>query len=260
MSLTERVASGMWTTPEPFYEPGFIPWRARVVRGKAYLVAYQGCEHINLFDGKPLFVHLLTSADGRTWTGVDPAHPAVTSGGGSETDFTLGDDGSLFAVVRNEAGDETGWGSKVCRASAGALTTWDCKHDPRKYDSPLMFWFDGEAYLVARRNVSATGAYDLGMRELEARTQTLKYQVDYSSRPKRCALWRYVQAEQRIAYVLDLPSRGDTCFPAMIRGAKESQVVLYDYSSDLEGPDLAWQDAQRGKTFVYRHVLEFTRR
>jgi hypothetical protein len=58
----------------------------------------------------------------------------------------------------------------------------------------------------------------------------------------------------------DLPSRGDTCFPSTISGATADEVVVYDYSSDIDGPDLAWNAGQVGPTFIYRHVLRFTPR
>jgi len=123
-----------------------------------------------------------------------------------------------------------------------------------------MFWHDGEAYLVARRNVSPTGSYDLGRPRGDMTATTVLYQLDYIGRPKRCAIWRYVQSEDRIAWIADLPSRGDTCFPAMLRGEREDEIVIYDYSSDPEGPDLAWNEGQEGETNLYRHVLRFTAR
>lgn len=260
MSYAERRADGTWSPLTDFYRPGFIPWRARVEREKAYLMAYEGGAHIYAFDGQPLFVHMLTSGDGRSWGGVNPADPVVSSGGGSEADFTLGEDGTLFAVIRNEAGDETGWGSKVCRATANDISRWTCKTDRKKYDSPLMFFHDGEAYLLARRNVTATGEYDLREENLERGPRSLRNQTRYSGAPKRCSLWRYVQAEDRIAFILDLPSRGDTCFPAMVRGDRDGRFVVYNYSSDVTGPDLTWSEGQAGPTYVYRHVLDFLRR
>jgi hypothetical protein len=257
MSVTERRADGTWSALEPFYRPGFIPWRARVVRGTAYLTAYVGGENIYRFNNLPLEVEFLTTTDGRTFAGVDPGNPVVYRGGGSESDFALSDAGDLFAVIRNEAGDETGWGSKVCHAPAGQLGRWTCVSDPRKYDSPAMFWHDGEAYLIGRRNVTDTGRYDLGQRMYDRTRQTVNYQVEYSRQPKRCSLWRYVQTEHRIAFVLDLPSRGDTCFPAVMEGAAANERVVYNYSSPVDGPDQPWFLGQRGPTLIYRHVLRF---
>jgi hypothetical protein len=36
-------------------------------------------------------------------------YPRVYQGGWSEADCVLGDDGTLYGVIRNEAGDATGW-------------------------------------------------------------------------------------------------------------------------------------------------------
>jgi hypothetical protein len=260
VSVTERRADGTWSPLEDVNLPGAIAWRTRVERGTPYMLAYRGGENIYLFNNVPLDLDLLTTADGRAWTPVDPAMRTVYHGGGSESDIALGDDGSLFSVIRNEAGDETGWGSMVCRAAPGALSRWRCRNDPKKYDSPLMFWLDGEAYLVARRNVTETGAYDLGLRHLNRTAQTVQYQLAYGNTPKRCALWRYVPSEDRIAWLMDLPSRGDTCFPAMLRTDDPAEVVLYNYSSPVDGDDVSWRVGQRGPTNIYRHVLRFARR
>jgi hypothetical protein len=261
MSYVERGADGRWGSLVDFGEPTFIPWRAKVERGTPFLVAYDRGEQIYAPSGIPLSVHLFTTDDGRTFRPFDPARSAVLVGGASETDFVIGDDGTLFAVARNEAGDETGFGSKVCRAAAGSMTTWSCKSDPRKYDSPRMFWFDGEAYLVGRRNLSPTGDYDLEeIRDRPLGERWFKNQIDYKNWPKRCALWRYVQSEDRIAFVADLPSRGDTCFPAVLEGNAPGEFVIYDYSSPIDGPDLPWNEGQVGPTSIYRHVVRFTRR
>ncbi|MCB9594731.1 MAG: hypothetical protein H6719_18570 [Sandaracinaceae bacterium] len=262
--VTERRADGTWTALEavPGLD-GYIAWRTRTERGTPYMTAYLGGEHIYLFDGLPLSVDLLTTTDGRAWTPVDPARRTIYMGGGSETDFTIGDDGTLFGIIRNEAGDDSGWGSMVCRAPAGDLANWDCHNDPRKYDSPLMFWHDGEAYLVGRRQVTQTGNYDLMTRRGTHTAQTAANQIPYTQTPKRCALWRYVQSEDRIAFVLDLPSGGDTCFPAWLEGESADEIVLYNYSNDVDDPAtarLAWNQGQVGDTFIYRHVLRFTPR
>jgi hypothetical protein len=260
--VTERRADGTWTELEDIGLPGYIAWRTRTERGTPYMLAYLGGEHIYLFDGLPLSVDLLTTADGRTWTPVDPSQRTVYMGGGSESDMAIGDDGTLFSIIRNEAGDETGWGSLVCRAPAGDLASWSCRIDPKKYDSPLMFWHDGEAYLVGRRNVTASGHYDL-MGSGSRVAQTLMNQIDYTGRPKRCSIWRYVQDEDRIAFVMDLPSGGDTCFPAIVAGDTPDELVLYNYSSDIDDPATArleWRQGQAGNTYVYRHVLRFAPR
>ncbi len=261
--VSERRLNGRWSDPVDIGLPGYIAWRTRTERGTPYMMAYLGGEHIYRFDGLPLSVDLLTTTDGYAWVPVDAARRTVYMGGGSESDFAIGDDGTLFGIIRNEAGDGLGWGSLVCRAPPGDVANWSCHIDPKKYDSPLMFWHDGEAYLIGRRNVTETGNYDLMLTRGTAQTRTGAYQVDYAQRPKRCSLWRYVQAEDRIAYVLDLPSGGDTCFAAAIAGATADEIVVYNYSSDIDDPAtqwLGWNQGQNGETFIYRHVLRFTPR
>ena len=206
-------------------------------------------------DGGAMTVELWRTSDGRHFRPFSARGAVVSRGGGSETDFTLGADGSLFAVVRNEEGDATGWGSKLCRANATSLDQWLCKPDPRKYDSPLMFEHDGEVYVVGRRNVTSNGAYDLGSGG--GMLRTVRNELSYITNAKRCALWRWVPGKDRLAFVLDLPSRGDTCFPSALSNDATGEVVIYDYSSDLAGPDLPWAAGQRRPTFVYRHVLSF---
>src|SRR5262245_51591013 len=129
MKVTERLSDGTWTEPDWFYQPGFIPWRAKVVNGVPYLITYIGGGNLYNGSGEPLEIHFLTTTDGRTFVPVVPGQPKVLEGGGSETDFVFQDDGSLIAVVRNEAGDASGFGSKICRAEAGALGDWHCVSD-----------------------------------------------------------------------------------------------------------------------------------
>lgn len=243
---------------EPVYQPGYIAWRAREIDGRGVVVMYGGGQNLYSFGTDPIDVELLTTTDGRHFAPLNPARRAVLSGGASETDFTLLEDGSLFAVARNEAGDASGWGSKLCTAPATDVSNWTCRSDPKKYDSPLVFSHDGEVYVVARRNRTDDGRYDVASGPRPYRT--LRNQLAYITSAKRCALFRWNRESNELGFVLDLPSRGDTCFPSVIDGGNEHEKVLYNYSSDVEGPDLPWAAGQRAETFVYRHVLRFDRR
>jgi hypothetical protein len=255
LSIGELRSGGGWSELAPVGPPGAIAWRVKPFQGEALMIAYRGGEHLYSFDGGSMSVEMWRTRDGRNFRPFSASGSAVSRGGGSEADFALGSDGSLYGVVRNEEGDSSGWGSKLCRANADSLEQWTCKTDPRKYDSPLVFEHDGEVYVVGRRNVTADGAYDLG--EGSGLVRTVKNELAYIAAAKRCALWRWVPGEVRLAFVLDLPSRGDTCFPSVISGDTPNQVVLYDYSSDIAGPDLPWSAGQRRPTYVYRHVLTF---
>lgn len=254
VSVAELRPDGSWTGLEPIGLDSHVAWRTKVENGKPYMVAYGGADQLYRVFGDPMQVELLTTDDGRRFVPVSGAHPAVTRGGGSEADFTLGDDGRLFAVVRNEAGDDMGWGSKICTAPSDDIADWKCKSDPRKFDSPFVFKHDGEVYLLARRHVTPSGNYDVGWGA--GLLRTARNQLEYTNGAKRCALWRLDQSDLRVSFVLDLPSKGDTCFPGMVRG-EDGEIVVYDYSSDIEGPEVPWRIGQRRPTFIYRHVLRF---
>lgn len=250
---TRWLGPGQWTAPVDHADPGLLPWRIKELDGRLHLVGYTGGENVYDADGEPVRVNWLVSDDGESWGPFVPGQPVVQEGGGSETDLVFLDDGAIVAVTRNEAGDETGFGSKICRAEAGDLGAWSCVHDPRKYDSPLLFRRpDGRIWLVARRNVTDDGAFDLEQPGT-LQEQFLQYSVAYWNEPKRCALWQVDPDALSVTWVLDLPSRGDTCFPEAIE--EDDHVLLYNYSSDPDGPDWTWLEGQTRPTFIHRMEL-----
>jgi len=257
--MATTLEGGTWSDPEPLYEPGFIPWRAKVIGEKAYLIGYVGGENIYDFNGDPIRIHLLTTDDGRALEPLLPGQPVVAEGGGSETDFVFLDNGDLVAVQRNEAGDASGFGSKICRAKADDLGHWECRSDKKKYDSPLLFRSGEDIWLVGRRNVTETGNYDLERDDLSLADQAGVYAVEYSFQPKRCSLWRVDPETLTASFELDLPSRGDTCFASAIP-AGERAFDIYNYTSPLDGDeDPTWIVGQGGPTLIYRVRLELPR-
>lgn len=256
MMASRYEGPGRWSEPRWIGEKGFIPWRTKVLGGKPYMIGYVGGEAIYDPEREPIRTHWLTTGNGWDWEPVLPGRPIVLEGGGSEADFVFLDDGALLAVQRNEKGDELGWGSKICRAEADALEDWRCVGDPRKFDSPLMFRHAGGVWLVARRNLNGDGRYDLGLRDLTPQEQTNRYLVNYSLHRKRCALWKVDPERLAVDFVVDLPSRGDTCFPSMVP-VDERTVEVYNYSSPLRGPDPVWIAGQLGETQIHRMMLTF---
>lgn len=250
--ITRYEGPGSWTPPEEWTQkPGFIPWRLKEVDGTAYMIGYIGGENIYEIDGEPISVQWLKSHDGVVWEPVVPGQPTVEKGGGSETDWAFLPDGGVIAVTRNEAGDETGWGSKICRAEPSALGDWHCAPDKRKYDSPLVIRHQEDVYLVARRNVTETGYYDLERRDLSPKDQTELYLFEYSFQPKRCSLWKVDPDALAVTFLLDLPSFGDTCFPSAL-ALGGSEYDIYNYTSPLDGEDVDWIVGQGIESSIYR--------
>ncbi len=255
--MSERGADGAWSALEPTGPAGAIAWRVKPYQGGALMVLYRGGANLYSFNGEPMTVELWRSEDGRKWRPFSGRGAVVLRGGGTETDFAIDGSNTLFAVVRNEAGDASGAGSKLCRGSGATLGAWTCKTDVRKYDSPLVFEHDGEVYVIGRRNLSGDGRYDIS--EHRGSLGAIQNELAYITTAKRCAVWHWNKADDRLGFVMDLPSRGDTCFPSQLEGTEPDKVVIYDYSSAIDGPDLPWSAGQRRDTYIYRHELSFTR-
>jgi hypothetical protein len=246
-----------WTEPEEIFEDDFIPWRIKEIGGQLSLVGYTGGGSVyDPANSEPIRVRWLTSDDGVTWSPTVVGKEVVYQGGASETDLVVRADGSVIGVIRNEAGDEGGFGSKICRAEPGAPADWQCVDDKRKYDSPLVFEREDRVWLIARRNLTATGHYDLGLDELDHVDAYYAYQLDYWTHPKRCALWEVDPKALVVHHVMDLPSKGDTCFPEAVE--LDGDLLVYNYSSDPDSiGDPSWLEGQTSPTGIYRQVLDF---
>jgi hypothetical protein len=237
----ERCMAESWAA-EITSEGEKVPWDVKVRGGMALRTAYSG-DHYG--DGL-LQLHLETSDDGgRTWTplGADPVH----RGGDSEAAFEIARDGTLWAVTRNEDGDATGQGSKLCTAPASDWSAWTCSDpsDPERYDSPEMLRHGNELYLLARRDVGGPFGADDGL-------------LPYSGRPKRSALYRVDRASRSVRWLFDIPGVGDTAFPSAWRTGAHTWTFA-NYTSPLDDPDISWLEAQvseRG-TQLYLADLEF---
>ena len=246
-ALVSTLTDGNWTEPVEVLEPGFIVSRLHVQNGEAYMTAWGR-------DADAWSVQFSTSDDGVSWRPVRTEGAAVVTGGATETDVLFRRDGSLLSVSANPSGDELGWGSRLCHA-ASIDAAWTCTGDPRRFDGAVLFTQGSNEYLVARRNVTETGAYDLGRDDLAADLQTQLYVQDYDQQPKRCALWR-IGASDVPALVADFPSRGDTCAASVLR-RDDDRIAVYYGSSPIDGPDVALRVGQAGASKIHRVVVHF---
>lgn len=255
MWRAERRGLADWTEPETFGREGEVPWDLKLRGGVAYLTSYAGARY-NLSESA-VEVYFQRSTDGVHFEPVEPDHVVSYHGGVSEVAFEFTSAGDAWFVTRNEDGDQTGFGSHVCFARKASLARWECpeRSDPERYDSPEMFRHGDELYLVARRDVG--GPYDQGL-ELPVESARLRYQVDYWGRPKRTAIYRIDQEARRVEHRLDLPSAGDTAFPAIRRTGPHS-FLLANYSSPFDRPDISWSEGQGSErgTQIYLFTLTF---
>jgi hypothetical protein len=238
----ERCRAGDWSL-EQISEGEKVPWDVKTRDGVTLRTAYSG-DHYG--DGL-LSLHLETTEDGgRTWAplGQDP----VSEGGDSEAAFEIAADGSLWAVTRNEDGDATGFGSKVCSAPASDWSDWTCsdRSDPERYDSPELVRHGDELYLLARRDIGGPFGEDGGL-------------LPYSGRPKRSALYWLDREARAVVWITDIPGVGDTAFVSAWR-TSEHTWTFANYTAPLDDPDATWlaaQTSERG-TQIYLAELSFS--
>ncbi len=250
---TTRLGPGQWAEPEAWGEDGEVAWEAKVVDGTAYLTSYLG-PHYDFDEVVEIDVRLQSSTDGVTWSPVGD-EAAVYVGGCSEAAFEFDDDGTLWASLRNEDGDATGFGSLLCSAPADALGDWDCPavSDPERYDSPRMFRHEGEIWLVARRDVG--GPYDQGLEGLSLPDERWENLTAYSGRPKRTALYRIDREAREVVHVFDLPSAGDTAFPSVAR-LDEHRFLVANYTSPVWDADRTWMEGQLADDGTQIYLVE----
>lgn len=250
----ERRPDGSWSGWTDIGLAGHTISHTKWVDGVPLMTAYVGGSHLYRTSRDALEVRMLTTTDGWRWHPPSAGTQTVYRGGGSDTTFSSSGDGNLLAVVRNEAGDESGWGSSVCLAASGEWTNWDCVNDPKNYGAATTFTHDGEIYLIGRRQLGPDGN-DAGF---GGWWRAARHQVAALTTAKRCALWRFEPRERRFDFVLDLPSRGDTCAGAVMAGAAPGEFVVYTSSSDPRGPDLTLQAALERPNRLYRYELRWT--
>ncbi|MCX7945231.1 MAG: hypothetical protein N2746_12055 [Deltaproteobacteria bacterium] len=252
--VVKRGEDGRWSRPEWVFRDTFIPWRGKIFDGTPTLVGYTGGNNIYSEPTDHLKVFWFKTSNGKTFEPYLRDFPILLKGGASETDIVKYGEGEYIAVSRNELGDEDGWGSKICRITSGSNRKVECKSDPKKYDSPLLFNHKGRIILVGRRNLTETGNYDLNLRELSFVEQRNKYEIEYSFAPKRCSVWEVDPKNLTVKFLVDLPSKGDTCFASYIR-LSENHYWIFNYSSPPEGPDYKWIEGQANPTNIYSVIL-----
>jgi len=247
-----RCGPACWSTPEKWGGPEEIAWDFKVRGGRAWMTSYRHKRYEAA--ARPVTIHFQTSTDGLDWSEVGSG--PVYRGGASETSFEFDQGGRLWAITRNEDGDETGFGSHVASAEPSSLGEWSfpARSDSAKFDSPRMFRHGRDIYLVARRHIGP--AFGTRFPSYSGGTRKVLEWVSYSLQPKRTALYRLDPVARRFEAVLDLPSAGDTAFPSIVR-LSAHEFVVANYSSAFRHRNRSWFWGQLNGTGIYFVRLRF---
>lgn len=256
---TRYLSQGSWTDPEAWGEEGEVPWDVVAHEDQLFLTSYLG-NHYDFGEAGDVSLRFQYSDDGLSWQSVGET-PEVYRGGGSEAAFGFDPDGDLWAVLRNEDGDRTGFGSLLCHAPADDLASWDCpdESDPERYDSPRMFRHSDELYMVARRDIG--GPYDQADPSDDFGAQQMYNLTQYSGRPKTTSLYWIDREEHQVQWMVDLPGAGDNAFPSIVKEGPHTFRVA-NYSSPLHDPDRTWFEGQISSegTQIYLLTIRFEER
>ncbi len=239
-----REEKGKWSDLEVVNEAGEVPWDVKVRQGKAYMTSYEG-DHYSSDPDASIDLLFKESDDGLIWNKVN-GKEYVYRGGVSEAAYEFDADGNLWIITRNEDGDDSGKGAHVCFAPASDISAWDCPEvcGKERYDSPEMFRHGNNIYLAARRDIGGPYGDDPTM-------------ADYSTRPKRSALYQIDTDTREVIHLVDIPGVGDNAFPAVHRLDAHS-FLLANYTSPLDDPDISWFDGQTSDRGTQIYLLQIT--
>lgn len=239
---THRVSlsTSGWTTTPIDIEPGSVPWRIRRLAGRWAMLGYRGGER--MYGPRPAdpTVELRWSDDLTTWTDAVDLHQ-----GGIECELALLEGGSFVGVTRNEG--PVRFGSDILTGTAvDQLVTTPIR---RKLDSPNLFVWNDEPWLIARRSTAFDGAYDLAPQFVPGAIAIRINQLLWSATRKRSALFRLDPSGPRLEWVADLPSRGDTSFGAVVI-EDDGSLLVADYTSPRDVGDVSWVRGQLRPTVI----------
>ena len=203
-----------WSPFEPVGPDGWLFWRPKSPDGGAtwYVPAYWK-DH-----GESI---LLRSRDGREWERISTIH---RGDGNDETAIEFLPDGRLIATARLEITPDSPFG----HADAGTAiavadppyTEWrTARSQVTRLDGPALFRIDDTIFAVARHQPEPRGRLTrLG--GMLARKRTALYRVE----------------PERLVYLSDLPSAGDTSYAGVVRRDGHLYVDYYTSRIDRDFP------------------------
>ncbi|NRA04549.1 MAG: exo-alpha-sialidase [Myxococcales bacterium] len=203
-----------WTPFEALGPEGWLFWRPKRGDERSWYVAAYWKHH-----GKSI---LLRSEDGRRWERVSVIHEGD---GNDETAIEFLPDGRLLATARLEITPDTMLGNDeagtLLAVSEPPYTKWE-KHKTKltRLDGPVLFSVAGRVFAVARWQPPPHGGlWKLG--GVWSRKRTALYRVE----------------PERLVYLSDLPSAGDTSYAGVVR---QGDTLLVEYYTSRVDRDYPW--------------------
>lgn len=200
-----------WTEPENLANEGWLWWRPRTFDGETFYTPAYWWDH-----GKSM---LFKSTDGVNWVEVGPIYSGDKN---DETAICFRPDGTMIMTARLEVEPDR-WGyhpdaRTLLGVSSPPYTEWKLADSyETRLDGPYLFQIGERTYACGRRHVgnektmgSAWGA-------------------------KRTSL--YLVEPDRLVFLSDLPSCGDTAYAGIV---VDDDSILISYYTSPPGRDWPW--------------------
>jgi hypothetical protein len=200
-----------WSEPEELAIKGWLLWRPKTFDGETFYMSAYWWEH-----GKSM---LFRSTDGIDWTEVGLIYEGDKN---DETAISFKPDGTMVMTARLEI-DPNRWGyhpeaHTLIGTSSPPYTQWNLSRSyETRLDGPYLFQIGERTYACGRRHVG--GASYMGSVWGAKRTSL------------------YLVLPDRLVFLSDLPSNGDTSYTGVV--VEEDSVLISYYTSPL-GRDFPW--------------------
>ncbi len=203
-----------WTPFQELEPKGWLFWRPKTIDGSTWYVAAYWHEH-----GKSI---LLRSRDGLAWETVSTIYEGDRN---DETALEFLPDGRMLVTARLEGQRSWHQGSRdACTLLAVApppYEVWERTKSPvARLDGPALFTHNGRVYAAGRYDPEGLGSW-YGTSSLLGKKRTALYLVE----------------PDRLVYLSDLPSAGDTSYPGVV--LKDGQLYISYYTNDIRH-DYSW--------------------
>jgi hypothetical protein len=213
-----------WAPIQPIEPKGWLFWRPKTRDGSTWYVTAYWHEH-----GRSA---LFRSTDGIVWEEVSRIHEGE---GNDETDFEFLPDGRILATARLEGTADNQWGdARACTLIAVGQPPYErwsyARSNVTRLDGPCLFPYNGRVYAIARYQATHARRFaELG--GMYSRKRTSLFLVE----------------EERLLYLSDLPSAGDTSYAGVVIRGDE---LYASYYTSPWRRDITWVLGMFGPTHI----------
>ncbi len=210
-----------WSRPEPLSIVEWMLWRPRTIDGKTF--------YAPAYTRKQTSVTLFKTEDGINWSEVSAI---CNRDKANETDVIIRPDGTMIGTLRMEMSPGF-WGHHpeghtIIATASPPYTEWNLsRSDITRLDGPCLFQIGNRTYACGRRHLGGA-----------------KWRGSCWGR-KRTSL--YLVEKNRLVFLSDLPSCGDTAYAGAV--VDEDSVLICYYTSP-PGKDWFWLMGMLSKSSI----------